>query len=247
VCRKLQGNLIHPDLENYHMNTSKMVSRVGLKKSVKRTPRNRVLFVLLFALCLSMVVGGTIFSQMISLAKSVHQDPESAASLNQISSNALQQIEALIAEKKARTSLQQKIDPQLLFAEKMHRGEQIAPGVQSLVLNVSETKAGFVIVDITGTVSEPLIDLLKATGATILASTPAYGSVRAEVALDKLEVIAASSAVRYIQSKQEAMTSRRDVSNTVFGGNGPGPGSFLRRSQIVRETANKSTLRLGTG
>jgi hypothetical protein len=224
------------------MNTRKTASRVPAKKSLRRGGRRRVLFLLLLALCLTILAGGTLFSHKTSLAKSASQDQ--AGSSNQISRNALQQIEALIAEKKARTPVQQKIDPQLLFAAKMHRGEAIAEGVQTLAVNVSETRAGYVVVDITGNVSDSLIEWLKTNGATILISTPAYGTVRAEVALNKLEDIASSSAVRYIQSKQEAMTSRRDVSNLVWRKKQSGRESFALRAQMVRERLTTALAKL---
>lgn len=46
-----------------------------------------------------------------------------------ISSGSLQQIQALPREKESRSSAQQKIDSQLLFASKMRRGDAIAVGV----------------------------------------------------------------------------------------------------------------------
>src|SRR5204862_419462 len=50
----------------------------------------------------------------------------------EISQAAWSQIQALLDEKQSRSAAQQKIDSQLLYATKLHRGERIAAGVQTL-------------------------------------------------------------------------------------------------------------------
>jgi hypothetical protein len=149
-----------------------------------------------------------------------------------------QQIQALIAEKESRTPAQQKIDSQLLYALKMNRGESIANGVESLSVNVGASEQGRVVVDITGTVGDSLLGLLAANGASVIASTPAYDSIRAEVSLDRLETIAASSSVRFIQSKQEFTTSRAERGaggEASFDKPRPTTTNFEARAARVRE------------
>ncbi|MBV8856050.1 MAG: S8 family serine peptidase [Acidobacteria bacterium] len=126
----------------------------------------------------------------------------------QISAAALKQIQALVLDKMSRTPAQRKIDSQLLYATKMSRGESIAPGVQSVALAVDEVSAGRVVVDITAKLDDAFFETLSANGARVLVAVPGYDSARVEVGLDRLEAIAALPQVRYIQSKQEAYTTR---------------------------------------
>jgi hypothetical protein len=225
------------------MNTRKTASRVG-STSLRRRVRPRILFFVVLALCFAIVAAATSLPHKATSAKSASQDQ--VGETNQISQAALQQIEALIAEKKARTPVQRKIDPQLLYAAKMNRGEAIVEGVQTLAVNVTKTKSGSVIVDISGQITNSLLDLLKANGANVLVSTPRFNSVRAEVALNNLEAIAASPDVRYIQSKQEAMTSRREASalGLGLGGNRKVGANFPMRAAMVRERLTAALTKL---
>ncbi len=187
----------------------------------------------------TLAAAGTLFP---GSARRAEATQNAAAEDKGISAAAAAQIEALAAEKRSRTPAQRKIDTQLLYASKMSRGEPIAAGVQSLAVSVGETERGRVVVDISGTVGDALLQTLEANGARVLAASPAYGSLRAEVALERLESIAASPDVRYIQPKQEAMTSRAErpaagIGVPVGAGN---PASALRpdfaaRAARVRE------------
>ncbi len=160
----------------------------------------------------------------------------------QISLNAQKQIQALVAEKMSRTPAQKKIDSQLIYAGKMARGESIAAGVQSLAVNV-EANGNRVVVDINGNINDALLEVLSANGAQILVSTPDYGTLRAEVGLDRLEAIAASPDVRYIQPKQEALVSRRATNGPSWKSGPPatrGTGDFAVRAARVRSNLSKA-------
>src|ERR1044071_9149968 len=56
----------------------------------------------------------------------------SAQDTSRIAESAIQQIQALVAEKESRTPAQQKLDSQLLYTLKMRPGEAIAAGVPTL-------------------------------------------------------------------------------------------------------------------
>ncbi len=161
----------------------------------------------------------------------------------QISLSAQKQIQALIAEKMSRTPTQQKIDSQLIYAAKMARGESIATGVQTLAVNV-ETEGNRVVVDITGEINDALLRVLNANNAKILVSTPDYGTLRAEVSLDRLESIAAASEVRYIQSKQEALASRHSARRSTSGMPSLGSTDFASRAARVRANLSKALSRM---
>ncbi|MCA1614019.1 MAG: S8 family serine peptidase, partial [Acidobacteria bacterium] len=177
----------------------------------------------------------------------------SAASDAAVSPQAAQQMQALAAEKMSRTPAQKKIDSQLLYAAKMRRGEPIAAGVQSLAVNVAEAGEGRVVVDISGEVGDSLLQTLKENGAKVLVSTPRYDSLRAEVGLDRLEAVAASPAVRFIQPKQEALASRRATAAAAGGDRAVAPaparrvvsGSFPARAERVRTNLTKALAALG--
>ena len=97
-----------------------------------------------------------------------------------------QQIQALEAEKESRTAAQQKIDSQLLYAIKMRRGESIAPGVQSLAVDLGVDDTGFVTVDVTALVDDQLLKDLAALGIVVSNVFPQYHSLRLVVSLDSL-------------------------------------------------------------
>ncbi|MBA2702363.1 MAG: S8 family serine peptidase [Blastocatellia bacterium] len=161
-----------------------------------------------------------------------------------ISASAAQQIQALVEEKRNRTPEQNKIDSQLLYAIKMHRGQPIATGVQSLSVNVATNDQGRVVVDITGNINQSLLQTLTSYGAKILVSTPNYNSIRVEVALDSLESIAASPDVNFIQAKQEAMTSRSNAAVVSTPAAGRSIRSdFPMRAARVRERLTKALAR----
>src|SRR5262249_35954188 len=81
----------------------------------------------------------SLVSTVVALAV-LYGVPRGAAGAQQLSPQVLQQVEALMQEKAARSLGQRKIGSQLLYAAKQRRGEPIAPGLPSLLLNV-ETDA----------------------------------------------------------------------------------------------------------
>lgn len=142
--------------------------------------------------------------------------PSEAAPLDQagvdgISTNVMQQIQALLAEKEARSPAQQKIDSNLLFTLRQSRGQAVANGVQSLETGVAVNANGMTEVDITAQVSQPLLDKLARLGVKVLSQHAAFNSIRALVPLDQLETIAEDKAIIFIQPKQEAMTTSERV------------------------------------
>ena len=135
---------------------------------------------------------------------------DQTTSVNQqgLSSDVMQQLQALEDEKASRTPAQQKIDSQLIYAMKMGRSEPIALGVSTLQVDVDANSQGRVVVDISGNVDDKLLQSLTNNGAAVLVSTPEYHSVRVEVALNHLETIAALEGVTFIQPKMEYLLTR---------------------------------------
>src|SRR5262249_23156722 len=122
-----------------------------------------------------------------------------------ISPQALAQIEALLREKGSRTGAQQKMDSQLIYELRMQRGGLIAEGVQTLVTDLPYD-GGELVLDLKATVSDALLDQLKAYGANIVDPVPEQNSVRIKAPLDKVEAIAALPDVVFVGLRQDAMT-----------------------------------------
>ena len=72
---------------------------------------------------------------------------------NGIQPEAMAQIEALLREKETRTPAERKIDSQLLYARRMELGVPIAPGVQTLEVDIPRADDGHVIVDVKANVT----------------------------------------------------------------------------------------------
>jgi hypothetical protein len=203
----------------------RLVSELSGKRARHRSMRPALLFMVLFALC-AMIAGTSdaLFSNRIpsfgkaqaqargSAAIESARDPGSGAGKGQLqglSQSAAQQVQALIAEKESRTPAQQKIDSQLIYAAKMHRGESIAAGIQTLEVEVGADAAGMLTVDISASIDDQLLASLRRMGITYSNVFPQYHALRAVASLDQLEAIASLSQVRFIQPKQEARTNQR--------------------------------------
>lgn len=113
-----------------------------------------------------------------------------------IGDEAARQIAELTAEKRARTPAQRKIDSQLLYALKQRRGE--TRGVPSEPVPIKLDAQGRTLVDITAKVSASLISKIKRLGVEVVSRSERYHTIRVNVALEKLERLAALKEVRYL-------------------------------------------------
>src|SRR5688572_6275922 len=104
------------------------------------------------------------------------------AQLNDISPEALAQIEALIREKESRTGVELKMDSQLIYELKMWRGDAIAQGVRTLVTDLPYNDQRKVTLDLkVNKVSDALLKQLKSFGADVVSSVTEHDSVRIQV------------------------------------------------------------------
>jgi hypothetical protein len=111
----------------------------------------------------------------------------------EISQQALQQIQELTAEKLSRTPAQKKLDSQLHYAAMSARGRRLTPGVAALPQAFSALQSnasGNVLVDINATVTTQVLASIQAAGGAIVSSVPQYRAVRASVPLLSLETLA---------------------------------------------------------
>jgi uncharacterized repeat protein (TIGR01451 family) len=167
---------------------------------------------------------------LLSLALSA----PSARGVDGISSNAMQQISALIAEKYTRTPAQLKMDSSLLYALKESRGLPMAAGVPTLQFLPAADSNGLFEVDIDATVSSNLLSVITQAGGTIVSSVPQFDAIRARIPLALTEQLAGRSDVRFIRVGDEYdrntgsvdsegdVTQTADLARAAFGVDGSG-------------------------
>ena len=160
----------------------------------------RFLGILLGAVAIAVVCAGSWLPG--GVAQAARQQP-----VADISPEALAQIDALIQEKESRTSVQRKIDSQLIYAIKMGRGEPIASGVQTLATDLAYVTDGRLVLDVKADVTPQLAQQLADLGIEVVSQTE--GTMRVNAPLVQIEGLAALPAVTFVQPKQEATTSRR--------------------------------------
>jgi len=153
-----------------------------------------------------------------------------SAPRNRVQVEALTQIQALEDEKESRSPAQQKIDSQLLYAIKMHRGESIASGVPTLDVDVGADDAGMVTVDITADIDDALLGTLKEMGVKCSSVLPEYHALRAFASLDQLEAVASLSQVRFIQPKQTYRLLQRIQQKGIPTGGAPTADTSVERA-----------------
>jgi uncharacterized repeat protein (TIGR03803 family) len=150
----------------------------------------------------------------------------------QISASALKQIAALETEKAKRTPVQQKIDTQLLYADKMSRGIPVADGVPTQRVDLDKDDQGRVLVDIKADVTDALLQSIGTLGGKVINDFPQYQAIRASVPLTNIEVLAARTEVKFIEPAVRGMnnnvdsqgdyTHQANTARTTFGVNGTG-------------------------
>ena len=127
----------------------------------------------------------------------------------QISAHALEQIRALEAEKAHRTPVQQKIDSQLLSADKMRRGLPVAEGVPTQRVDLDKDEQGRVLVDIKAEVTAALLRFIETLGGRVINSFPEYQAIRAGIPLGGVETLAARAEVRFAGACRSCEPQRR--------------------------------------
>src|SRR5436190_16022140 len=102
--------------------------------------------VLMMSAALAVAFGSS--SSSSSAAASTQQTTGEQSAANGIAPEGRAQIEALLREKDTRSPAEQKIDSQLLYAWRMQKGLPVAPGVETLEVDLPYADDGHVIVDV---------------------------------------------------------------------------------------------------
>ena len=151
---------------------------------------------------------------------------------SQVSESALKQIATLQSEKAKRSPVQEKIDSQILYANKMRLGLPIADGVPTQRVDLDKDDQGRVLVDIKADVTDALLQYIKTLGGNVVNDFPQYQAIRAGVPLRNIEDLAARTEVKFVEPAVRAMnntvdsegdyTHQADTTRTTFGVNGTG-------------------------
>ncbi len=126
-----------------------------------------------------------------------------------IAPEALAQIDALIREKDSRTTVQQKIDSQLLYELRIETGQPIADGIFLLETDLTYSADGHLVVDVAAQPGSELASRLSAAGIEVQSASPDGASLRAHIDIADVEALAASPDVIFVQPQQTAIVSRR--------------------------------------
>ena len=223
------------------------------KNAQERKKGSKWIRVPLFLIVLAVGVGAAVLGGLLPTdtfrasaqlrpgrAKTDNQPGSSQNNNDWISDSARRQIAALMEEKRNRKGGRLKMDSRLIYSAMMARGEQLAPGLDSLDISLPLNEEGQPVIDITARVSKRLTANLKAAGVRIISSFPAYNTIRAEANLDAIETIANFPEVIYVQPMQEPLTSQSGAANDPNADFDPEnlsptrPG-LVRREEIVRQ------------
>jgi len=137
--------------------------------------------------------------------------------LSQISSQALDQIQALLSEKAQRTPAQKKISSHLLHAKKMRLGQAVAKGVQSLMSGVKVHAGETTDIYIRADVSQSVIGQIKAMGGTNIKSFPKHRGIHVRIPLSQLETLALLPQVQFIRPADHAITNSHSLPDVTEG------------------------------
>jgi hypothetical protein len=155
----------------------------------------------------------------------------------ELGEQAIRQIQAIYADKAARTPTERKLATPLLMAHRQSRGKAMIQGLGAfprIAARAGVDEKGMVVVDIQAVVTEDLLRAIPDLGGHVISSHPSYDAVRARVPIRRIDALAALPDVRFVRPKARflvnagAQTSEGDVAHaadtarTVFGIDGSG-------------------------
>jgi hypothetical protein len=130
----------------------------------------------------------------------------------QLTQSAVRQIDALHADKMARTPAQRKLGSRLLFEARTRRGDAVLRDLPKPRSRVAVAQDGTVLVDIRATVSEGLLRRIEELGGTVVNHHERYDAIRAYLPVRHLETLAESQGVRIVRSASRARTRKINTS-----------------------------------
>lgn len=167
-----------------------------------------------------------ILAALISL---LELDGLGRAQMAPLAAVARSQIDSLEAEKAARSPAQLKMDSRLVHLVKKHRGERLGAGLAEYEARIKPAADGAELVDLSATVSEPLLAEIRRLGGTIVASVPRFQAIRARLPLAAAETLAARADVQFVKPAVQARTHVGPITTE---------GDVAHRANLARSTFN---------
>lgn len=128
----------------------------------------------------------------------------------QLSDEAKRQIAAALYDKETLNPSQQKISTQLLLALKQLPGNELqSEKNQDYSKEIDLDSNENVLIDVRARVTPKLLKLIKKLKGTIIYSSPQHQRIRSRIALNKLETLAASADVQFIECAAQAITNNQ--------------------------------------
>jgi parallel beta-helix repeat protein len=159
-----------------------------------------------------------------------------------ISTEVLQQIQALQEEKSLRSPAQKKIDSQIIYSLKVRRKDLLLEKVPHLRSTLEIAPDDTVLVDIKARVTPGLLHRIEMLGGEIINNFPHYDSIRARMHLEKIEFLADHSNISFIEPAVSAMTQKQGSYSQVPGGASPhkkvntSEGDIAHNATLARDT-----------
>ena len=140
-----------------------------------------------------------------------------------IAARAMEQFEALRAEKESWTPSEQKVSSNLLREAKKRSGRKLAHGVPQLDMGFKIDTANNVTVDIRADVSVRVLARIKALGGRVVNHFPQFNAIRAVVPVDKILDLAEEPGVQNIRPEigyllNKINTSEGDIAHRAASG-----------------------------
>jgi hypothetical protein len=174
------------------------------------------------------VLGGVLLASLVS---------NSPVTAQELSEQAIRQIQAILADKATWTPTERKLATSLLMAHRQSRGRAMVQGLApfpEVVAQAGVDGKGMVVIDIKAKVTDDLLRAIGDVGGELISSYPSYGAVRARLPIRRVDEIAALPEVRFVGPKEVfvlntgSVTSQGDVAHaaaaarTSFGIDGTG-------------------------
>jgi hypothetical protein len=128
------------------------------------------------------------------------------------SNNFLVQAGVLLAEKEALTSVQKRVNSNIirhLHTKILRDKAETLPNLQT---NIVLTDKNEILTDIKANVTDSLLETIENNGGTIINKFPQYRAIRAIIPITSVEEIAAHPDVQFIDIAAEAMTNKTNTS-----------------------------------
>ena len=137
-----------------------------------------------------------------------NRTPVKVTDLKTLPTAAVTQINAVIADKNARTPAQKKMASGLIYATRMAAGKDAVPGIKTLQTGVVVDRAGTTVVHVRAKVTPEVITLIRSLGGQISAQYPDMKAIVARMPIANLEALAGDARIRAVRMPYVPVVNR---------------------------------------